>query len=125
MKLRKVISFQRKMLWALLLEGRETRQMLHAFLREGRGRLLVSFKSKNPSPEELKQAVEPLKDIPRFLPFFIIVVVPLPGVTESYALLAISLEKWLGHKFRFLPSAFSDVIREKKDGPHGKEENLP
>lgn len=117
MKLRKIIGFQRKVLWALLLEGVETKQMLHAFLREGRGRLLVSFKSKNPSPEELKKAVEQLKDIPRFLPFFIVVVVPLPGVTESYALLAISLEKWLGHKFRFLPSAVSKAIREKNEPP--------
>ena len=123
MKLRKVISFQRKMLWALMVESLETKQMVQAFLREGRGRLLVSFKSRNPSPEELKQAVEQLKDIPRFLPFFIIVVVPLPGVTESYALLAISLEKWLGHKFRFLPSAFSDVIRDKKETP--EEEQPP
>ena len=117
MKLRKIIGFQRKVLWALLLEGVETKQMLHAFLREGRGRLLVSFKSKNPSPEELKKAVEQLKDIPRFLPFFIVVVVPLPGVTESYALLAVSLEKWLGHKFRFLPSAVSKAIREKNETP--------
>lgn len=99
-----------------MLEGKETKQMLHAFLREGRGRLLVSFKSKNPSPEELKKAVEQLKDLPRFLPFFIIVVVPVPGVTESYTLLAITLEKWLGHKFRLLPSEISKAVRHKNEG---------
>lgn len=117
MKLRTIVRYQRQMLWAFLLEGRETKQMLHAFLREGRGRLLVSFKSRNPSPEELQQAVEQLKDIPRFLPFFIVVVVPVPGVTESYTLLAITLEKWLGDKFRLLPSAISKVIRGKNEPP--------
>lgn len=98
-----------------MMEGVETKQMLHAFLRKGRGRLLVSFKSRNPSPEEMQQAIEQLKDIPRFLPFFIIVIVPVPGVTESYTLLAITLEKWLGEKFRFLPSRLSKVIRGTDD----------
>lgn len=122
MKLRKIIRYQRQVLWAFLVEGKETRQMLRVFLREGRGRLLVSFKSRNPSPEELREAVEQLKDIPRFLPFFIVVVVPVPGVTESYTLLAITLEKWLGHKFRLLPSAISKAIRSKND-PAGGETN--
>ena len=117
MKLRKIIRYQRQVLWAFLVEGKETRQMLRVFLREGRGRLLVSFKSRNPSPEELREAVEQLKDIPRFLPFFIVVVVPVPGVTESYTLLAITLEKWLGHKFRLLPSAISKAIRNTSEAP--------
>lgn len=117
MKLRKIIRYQQQMFWAFMVEGKETKQMLHVFLREGRGRLLVSFKSRNPSPEELRQAVEQLKDIPRFLPFFIVVVVPVPGVTESYTLLAFTLEKWLGHKFRLLPSAISKAIRGKHEIP--------
>jgi len=117
MRLRKIIHYQKRVFWAFFLEGKETKDMLHVFLREGRGRLLVSFKSRNPSPEELHDAVEQLKDIPRFLPFFIVVVVPVPGVTESYTLLAVTLEKWLGHKFRLLPSAFSKAIRDKNDTP--------
>ena len=117
MRLRKIIHYQKRVFWAFFLEGKETKDMLHVFLREGRGRLLVSFKSRNPSPEELHDAMEQLKDIPRFLPFFIVVVVPVPGVTESYTLLAVTLEKWLGHKFRFLPSAFSKAIRDKNDTP--------
>ena len=117
MKLRKIIRYQRQVLWAFLVEGKETKDMLRIFLREGRGRLLVSFKSRNPSPEELKTAVEQLKDIPRFLPFFIVIVVPVPGVTESYTLLAVTLEKWLGHKFRLLPSAISKAIRNKNEAP--------
>ena len=117
MKFRKIIRYQRQVLWAFLVEGKETKDMLRIFLREGRGRLLVSFKSRNPSPEELKTAVEQLKDIPRFLPFFIVIVVPVPGVTESYTLLAVTLEKWLGHKFRLLPSAISKAIRNKNEAP--------
>lgn len=117
MKFRKIIRYQKQMFWAFLVEGKETKQMLHAFLREGRGRLLVSFKSRNPSAEELKLAIEQLKDIPRFLPFFIVVVVPVPGVAESYTLLAVTLEKWLGHKFRLLPSEISKTIRGKNEAP--------
>lgn len=117
MKLRKIIRYHKQLLWAFLVEGKETKQMLHAFLRAGRGRLLVSFKSRNPSPEELKLAIEQLKDIPRFLPFFVVMVVPVPGVTESYTLLAVTLEKWLGHKFRLLPSEISKAIRSKNETP--------
>jgi hypothetical protein len=82
---------------------------------------MMSAQSRNPSPEELKEAVEQLKDIPRFLPFFIVVVVPVPGVTESYTLLAVTLEKWLGHKFRLLPSAISKAIRSKDEPPAGEQ----
>jgi len=102
------------MLWAFLMEGVETKQMLHVYARYGRGKLLFFTKTNDPTPEELQKAKEQLKDIPRFLPFFIVVVVPAPGVTEGYALLAITLEKWLGRRISLLPSQFRKVLANKQ-----------
>ena len=111
---RRIIRFPRMMLWAFLMEGIETKQMLHVYARYGRGKLLFFTKTNDPTPEELKKAKEQLKDIPRFLPFFIVVVVPAPGVTEGYALLAITLEKWLGRRISLLPSQFRKVLANKQ-----------
>ena len=102
------------MLWALVMEGVETKQMLHIYARYGRGKFMSYSKGKQPTPEELQQAKEQLKDIPRFLPFFVIVMVPAPGVTEGYALLAITLEKWLGRKITLLPSQFRKALHKEK-----------
>lgn len=107
---RRIIRFPRMLLWAFFLESMETKQMLHTYARYGRGKLLFFTKTNEPSPEELQQAREQLKDIPRFLPFFVVIAVPAPGVTEGYALLAITLEKWLGHRISLLPSHFRAIF---------------
>lgn len=96
------------------MEGVETKHMLHTYARYGKGKLLVSTKTNKPTPEDLQKAKEQLKDIPRFLPFFVIIIVPAPGVAEGYALLAVTLEKWLGDRFRLLPSQFREVMQAKK-----------
>jgi hypothetical protein len=62
----------------------------------------------------LREAVEQLKDVPRFLQFFVIVVVPVPDITEGYALAAVTLEKWLGQKTWLLPSWFYTVKKKKR-----------
>lgn len=109
---RRVIRFPQMMLWAFLMEGIETKRMLHVYARYGRGKLLFFTKTNQPTPEELLQAKEQLKDIPRFLPFFMIIMVPAPGVTEGYALLAVTLEKWLGQRISLLPSQFRKVLQK-------------
>lgn len=114
MKLREIIRLPRRLLWALVMEGKETTQMLKVFARHGSGKLRLTPAHRHPTPEELRTAVEQLKDIPRFLPFFVIIVVPLPGVTEGYALAAVTLEKWLGQKIRLLPSQFRHVLHSEK-----------
>jgi hypothetical protein len=114
---RRIIRFPRKLLWALFLESVETKQMVHTYARQGAGKLLLISKHKQPTEVELQQAREQLRDIPRFLPFFVIIVVPAPGVTEGYALLAITLERWLGARFNLLPSHFREVFaKEQKQG---------
>lgn len=94
----------------MVMEGVETTRMVHTYARQGSGKLKLTPAHKHPTAEELKAAGEQLRDIPRFLPFFVVVVVPLPGVTEGYALVAMTVERWLGYKFRLLPSRISDVL---------------
>jgi len=111
---KRIIRFPRMLLWALFMESVETKQMVHTYARHGAGKLLLISKHKQPTKEELQQAHKQLRDIPRFLPFFVIIAVPAPGVTEGYALLAITLERWLGERISLLPSHLRDVFRKEK-----------
>ncbi len=114
MKFREVIKLPRRMLWAMVMEGVETTRMMKVFARHGTGKLRLTPAHRNPTPEELHEAIEQLKDIPRFLPFFVVVVVPLPGIAEGYAVVALTLERWLGHKFRLLPSRFRNALNSEE-----------
>ena len=114
MKLREITRLPKRMLWALVMEGVETTKMIKVLGRHGSGKLRLTPIHRHPTPEEMKEAVEQLKDIPRFLPFFVIVLVPVPGVTEGYALMAITLERWMGDRFRFLPSRFREALAPEK-----------
>lgn len=91
--------------------------MMRTYARHGAGKLLLLSKHKQPTPEELQKAKEQLRDIPRFLPFFVIIVVPAPGVTEGYALLAITLERWLGQRISLLPSQLRKVFQKTTEEP--------
>lgn len=114
MKFRQVIRFPRRLLWAMFLESVETKNMVRTFVKHGQGRLLLRTAQK-PTEEEMQQAINQLKDIPKFLPFFIVIVVPLPGVTEGYMLLAVTLEKWLGSKVSLLPSQFRELFKKPEE----------
>lgn len=115
MRLRKIARFPKMMLWAFWMEGVETKQMVKTFVRHGKGKLIRSSSVNGPTPEELRQAREQLKDLPKFLPFFMCIAVPLPGVTEGYVVLAVTLESWLGHKVSLLPSQIRSVFKKLKE----------
>ncbi|MBI1228199.1 MAG: hypothetical protein GC192_23395 [Bacteroidetes bacterium] len=112
-RLRRASRIPRLMLWAFMMEGIETKNMVRTFVKQGKGHLLLSKESEPPTEEEIRQAMEQLKDLPKFIPFFIFIAVPMPGVTQSYVLLAVSLEKWLGQKFSLLPSHIRAVFQKK------------
>ena len=114
-RLRKVSRVPRLMFWAFIMEGIETKNMVRTFVKQGKGQLLLSKQSEPPTEEEIRLAIEQLKDLPKFLPFFVFIAVPVPGVTESYVLLAVSLEKWLGEKFSLLPSHFRNIFQKKQE----------
>ncbi|MBC7774072.1 MAG: hypothetical protein H7246_01435 [Phycisphaerae bacterium] len=101
----------RRMLWALMMEGVETTQMVKVFARQGTCKLRLTPAHRNPTPEELHEAMEQLKDIPRFLPFFMVFALPIPGIAEGYTVAALMLERRLGDRMRFLPSQFRHVLR--------------
>lgn len=111
MKLKEVIKLPRQMFWAMVMEGVETTQMVKVFARQGTGKLRITPAHRKPTPEEMREAIEQLKDIPRFLPFFVVIAVPVPGVTEGYALVALTLERWLGDRMRLLPSRFRHLLK--------------
>ena len=104
------------MLRALVMEGLETKQMAHTFLRQGKG-WLVGSTDVPPTEVEKQQAMEQLKDLPRFIPFFMLLSMPVPGVTESYVLLAVTIEKWSRSRVTLLPSNFRHVFQ--RDKPQG------
>ncbi|MBC7774071.1 MAG: hypothetical protein H7246_01430 [Phycisphaerae bacterium] len=114
MKLREIIKLPRRMFWAMVMEGVETTQMVKVFARQGTGKLRITPAHRNPTPEELREAIEQLKDIPRFLPFFVVVVIPVPGMAEGYALVALTLERWLGDRMKLLPSRFRHLLKPEE-----------
>ena len=120
-KLRKVTRMPRLMLWAFMMESIETKNMVRTFVKQGKGQILLSKQAEPPTEKEIRDAMDQLKDLPKFLPFFIFIAMPIPGVTESYILLAVSLEKWLGLKFSLLPSHFRAIFQKRNN----KNEALP
>ncbi len=108
-----VVRLPRLLFWALVMESIETKKMLHTYARWG-AFCCLPISGRQPTPEELAQAREQLADLPRFLPLFVAVVVPAPGITEGYALLAISLQRWLGLQTRLLPSQFHRIFHQKR-----------
>ena len=124
-QIKKVIKYPQRMLWAFFMEGVETKRMVRTFVKQGQGYLLMKDVSKRPSEEEMQLAMKQLKDIPRILPFFVFVVAPMPGVTEGYVLLAITLEKYLGQKISLLPSHFRKVFDKEEEGNENKNGSNP
>ncbi|MCF8248152.1 MAG: hypothetical protein K9J37_09025 [Saprospiraceae bacterium] len=124
-RLRRAARMPRLMLWAFMMESIETKNMVRTFVKQGKGQILLSKQSEPPTEEEIRDAMEQLKDLPKFLPFFIFIAVPVPGVTESYVLLAVSLEKWLGQKFSLLPSHFRAAFQKKDTDISKRPPELP
>ncbi|MCP3931892.1 MAG: TerB family tellurite resistance protein [Bacteroidetes bacterium] len=102
---------------ATKLEYQETVDMAAIFGKALQHQLKIKPDSSMPDEEEIARAFSQLKDIPKFLPFFSLAFFPLPGVTETYILLAYTIEKMSGESVRLLPSQYSKMVkgeREKK-----------
>lgn len=95
-------------------EYRETVDMAMVFGQLLKQRLKRGSTEELPSEEEIINALEQIQDLPRFLPFFTLFFVPVPGVTEFYIFLAYGLEKLSGNRMRLLPSNFSRMVKKKK-----------
>ena len=89
-------------------EARETRVMAHAFFRLLESKLNMEKRSKPPTPEEVKEAIEQLKDVARVSIFATISL--LPGGGFSLIGLELLARKFGVKSFTFIPSSF----RKKK-----------
>jgi hypothetical protein len=98
---------------AATLEYEETMEMASTFGLLLQHQFRIGKHRRVPSEEEIAFALDQLKDIPRFLPFFSIMFVPVPGITEAYILLACAIERLTGDSVRLLPSQFSRFAKGK------------
>ena len=99
---------------AARLEAVETRDMASTFGKILAAKLRLSKNRKLPDEQEIKEAINQLKDLPKFLPFFTVVFLPVPGITEAYIFLAVTLEKLSKGTISLLPSQVSKIMRGKK-----------
>lgn len=102
-----------KLTKASYLEYQETVEMASIIGKLLKAQLSKTDPKKLPSEEEIAYALEQIKDLPRFLPFFSIMFMPVPGITELYILLACSIERLTGDNLKLLPSQFSKLVKKK------------
>ena len=102
-----------KMRKATGAEVLETRDMALTLGRLLQHQLGINKSQALPSEEEIAAALDQIKDLPKFLPFFSLVFFPVPGITEMYILLAYSIERLSGETVRLLPSNFSKMVKKK------------
>ncbi len=103
-----------KLGYAAKMEAVETRDMALTFGKLLVNKLHLSKNSELPDEEAIKAALSQLKDIPKFIPFFSVIFLPVPGITEAYILLAFSLEKLSGGMISLLPSQIRKVVKGEK-----------
>lgn len=99
------------LLGALKDESLETRDMALTFGKLLQMKLRMREREDMPSQQEIHAAIQQLKDIPRFAPFFSVIVFPVPGITEMYTLLALGIEEMTDHRIKLLPNSISRAIR--------------
>ncbi|MCF8357538.1 MAG: hypothetical protein K9H26_02180 [Prolixibacteraceae bacterium] len=85
-------------------EVTETKNMAHSFFRLLESKLNLKERKEPPSPEEVKEAIEQLKDLGR-LSFFASISI-LPGGGISLIGLELLARKFGVTNFTFIPSAF-------------------
>ena len=85
-------------------EARETKEMAQSFFKLLESKLDLSKRKEPPTPEEVKAALEQLKDVGRFSVFATISIIPGGG----FSLIGLELlaRKFGVKNFTFLPSSF-------------------
>ncbi len=94
-------------------EARETKDMARSFFRLLESKLDMENRKTPPSPEEVKEAIEQLKDVGRFSVFASVSI--LPGGGFSLIGLEILARKFGIKNFTFIPSAFRKKEETEKD----------
>ena len=105
----------REVFGAIKAESIETKDMTITFGKLLAEKLNIGKRKDTPSEEEIKAAINQLKDIPRFAPFFAVFMIPLPGMVESWLLLAMGVEKLSRRKIKLLPDHFGRIVHKEKE----------
>jgi hypothetical protein len=100
---------------AAKMEAVETREMTITLSRLLRRKFRPNGDTPLPSEQEIKAAMEQLKDLPRFLPFFSLIFMPVPGITELYIVTALSLERFSKGKISLLPSQLRQLAKREEE----------
>ncbi len=95
-------------------EAEETREMAGSFFRLLEHKLKLNERTDPPTKEEVKAAVEQLKDVGRYSVFVTAVI--LPGGVISLVGLELLARKY-GVNFSFIPSAFRSKDQEPDEDP--------
>jgi hypothetical protein len=111
----KARRFIDKAMMGIDLEAEETREMASSFFRLLEHKLNLNERTDPPSKEEVRAAVEQLKDVGRYSVFVTAVI--LPGGVISLVGLEFLARKY-GINFSFIPSAFR---KQKKDADGKKD----
>jgi hypothetical protein len=97
-------------------EAGETGDMIQVFNRKLRSKLNLKNREGDPSPEEMKEALTQLKNIPKLAPYAIILLTsPIPFSSSMYAGLSFYLKKVSNGKINLLPSSFGEVFDDSDE----------
>jgi hypothetical protein len=100
---------------AFYLEGKDFKDMLNTFSILLMEKLNIKHRKDIPTPEEVKEALKQLKDVPKIMPFVALLLMPIPGVLTSYTLISFLLYKLSGGQINMLPDKFNIIVDDLKD----------
>jgi len=105
-----------KVINAFKQEGRETASMMRVFNYQLRNKLRLDTRGNTPTPEEIKSALEQLKDIPKLAPYAVILLSsPIPFSSTMYTAAAVYLKRVSKGYIDLLPGSFNDVFTPISD----------
>ena len=115
-KAKDIKNLSKNIVSAFKQEGKETTSMFKIFNRQLRKKLNLKNRSDNPTPEEIKEALSQLRDIPKLAPYALIMLAaPIPGSSALYTVFAYYLNKKSNGKLNILPSSFQNVFNVQEN----------
>lgn len=87
-------------------EVEDNSEMISTFYHQLRYKLNIENREDIPTEEEMKKAIEQLKDIPKFTAIASTFLLPIPGATIGYIYLVRGIEKLTNNKIDLLPDNF-------------------
>lgn len=100
---------------AFVLESKDIKDMSHTFSILLMEKLNIKHRHDIPTPEEVKEAIKQLKDVPKIMPFCALLLMPIPFGLTSYTLIAFILHKISGGQVNILPDKFNIVVEDLSD----------